>query len=264
MPKTNVDYNKTVIYKIFCDDDNITEIYIGSTTDYTRRKSEHKSSCNNTKRRRYNQKLYKTIRDNGGWENFRMIEIEKYPCNDKREAECREEYWRKNLKAELNSIRCWIDPVCKEEGCKNIATSPTDYCIKHGGGIRCLETDCKSSAIHPTHYCVKHGGGKPCIYKNCETSARNTSGYCVKHGGGKRCLDPDCKSSAIPSSDYCKKHGGGKRCIYIDCDKSAISTTDYCAKHGEQYTCECGSTLSIKGKNRHDKSKKHQKYLDSL
>ena len=26
------------------------------------------------------------MRDNGGWQNWSMIEIEKYPCNDQQEA----------------------------------------------------------------------------------------------------------------------------------------------------------------------------------
>ena len=30
------------------------------------------------------------LRDNGGWDMFKMIEIEKFSCNDKREAERRE------------------------------------------------------------------------------------------------------------------------------------------------------------------------------
>ena len=30
------------------------------------------------------------IKENGGWEMFRMIEVEKYSCADKREAEKRE------------------------------------------------------------------------------------------------------------------------------------------------------------------------------
>ena len=39
------------------------------------------------------------IRDNGGFEMFRMIELEKYPCKDKREAEKRECELIKELKA---------------------------------------------------------------------------------------------------------------------------------------------------------------------
>ena len=37
-----------------------------------------------------------------------MIEVEKYPCNDKREAERRENEVMKELKANMNSKRSYI------------------------------------------------------------------------------------------------------------------------------------------------------------
>ena len=37
-----------------------------------------------------------------------MIQIEEYPCNNKREAECREEYWRVELHAQLNMNRPYV------------------------------------------------------------------------------------------------------------------------------------------------------------
>jgi hypothetical protein len=38
MPKTTIDYSKTVIYKIVCNDLDVKDIYIGSTTEFTKRK----------------------------------------------------------------------------------------------------------------------------------------------------------------------------------------------------------------------------------
>lgn len=102
MPKQNVDYSKTVIYKIVCNDLNVKDIYVGSTTDYTRRKAHHKHNSLNANGNAYNYKLYQFIRNNGGWESFDMIEIEKCPCNDKREAEARERYYYELLNANLN------------------------------------------------------------------------------------------------------------------------------------------------------------------
>jgi len=102
MPKLPTVYSRTVIYKITCLDKNIEYSYVGSTTDFTQRKKLHKSSCNNKNAKTHNLKLYTTIRENGGWLNWTMIQIEEYPCNNKREAECREEYWRVELNAQLN------------------------------------------------------------------------------------------------------------------------------------------------------------------
>jgi len=101
MPLTPVDYSKTVIYKIQHNEDE-TLLYVGSTTDFTRRKSKHKSDCNNINGKSYNYKVYQMIRDNGGWEAFNMIEIEKYPCNDKREAEKRENEIMMEMKCNMN------------------------------------------------------------------------------------------------------------------------------------------------------------------
>jgi len=104
MPLTQIDYSKTIIYKIVSNDLNIKEIYIGSTTDFTRRKHLHKSNCNNINSKKYNIKLYQFIRSNGGWNQFTMIEIEKVNCSDGNEARTRERYWYELLNAKLNSL----------------------------------------------------------------------------------------------------------------------------------------------------------------
>tara|TARA_R110000796_G_scaffold233827_1_gene352420 strand:+ start:72 stop:590 length:519 start_codon:yes stop_codon:yes gene_type:complete len=54
-------------HKLDCDDENI---YIGSTYDLNDRISKHKSSCNNERDTNYNFKIYKYMRDNGGYDNF--------------------------------------------------------------------------------------------------------------------------------------------------------------------------------------------------
>jgi hypothetical protein len=43
------------------------------------------------------------IRENEGWNNWSMIEIEKYPCNDKNKACARERYWYELLNANMNT-----------------------------------------------------------------------------------------------------------------------------------------------------------------
>ena len=115
MPKTKVDYTNTIIYKIVCSNEDIEYIYVGSTTDFTKRKYNHKCSCNNINDKHYNEKKYVEMRNNGGWDNFKMLEVEKYPCNDKREAEAREEEIRVKLKANMNSKRCFVTEEQKKE-----------------------------------------------------------------------------------------------------------------------------------------------------
>ena len=99
-----VNYNKSIIYKICCKDINIKEIYVGSTANELRkRKSKHKSDCNNVNSHSYNLNVYKFIRNNGGFSNWDIVEIEKYNCNDKQELHKRERFYIELLGASLNS-----------------------------------------------------------------------------------------------------------------------------------------------------------------
>lgn len=102
MPRKNIDYSKCVMYKIVCNDFNIKELYVGSTTEFTKRKYKHKHNCSNSKQKEYNFKVYEFIRNNGDWNNWSMIEIEKYSCSDGNEARARERYWIETLEATLN------------------------------------------------------------------------------------------------------------------------------------------------------------------
>jgi hypothetical protein len=96
------DYSNTVIYKIVCNDENIKDVYVGTTTNFKNRKSCHKSNCNNEKRAEYNYNIYKFIRNNNGWDNFSMTLIENFPCNNSLEAHERERYHYDILNCTLN------------------------------------------------------------------------------------------------------------------------------------------------------------------
>lgn len=109
MPRKAIDYSKCVIYKLCCLDPNITDEYIGHTTSFVDRKKNHKKNCNNKNGKYYNLKVYQFIRENGGWENWKMIQIEEYSCNNSREAELREQYWITYLNATLNMIKSFIN-----------------------------------------------------------------------------------------------------------------------------------------------------------
>ena len=99
-----VKYNQSIIYKLCCKDPTIPNIYIGSTTNFTRRKCQHKYSCNNTSGKSFNVYVYNFIRENAGWNNWDMIEIERYEATDKKHLEIRERYWIDKLKPTLNKI----------------------------------------------------------------------------------------------------------------------------------------------------------------
>jgi hypothetical protein len=106
MPKTDVDYSNTIIYKIYCKDKSVNEVYIGHTTNFVQRKYAHKTGCNN-----FNNTLniYNIIRCNGGWDNWDMVEIAKYNCKDATEARIKEQEHYEKFKSSLNSCPPYVD-----------------------------------------------------------------------------------------------------------------------------------------------------------
>tara|TARA_R110000868_G_scaffold27629_1_gene104518 strand:+ start:911 stop:1426 length:516 start_codon:yes stop_codon:yes gene_type:complete len=98
MPKTNIDYAKLVIYKIYCKDTEVDDLYVGRSTNYYMRQNSHKRACNKND----NQYLYTVINTKGGWSNWVIEKIEDYPCLNSIEAGNREQYWINKLQASLN------------------------------------------------------------------------------------------------------------------------------------------------------------------
>ena len=114
MPKIPIDYSNCSIYKIeHIEDESL--IYVGHTTNFKQRKAQHKQRCNNENNKEFNRKLYTMMRENGGFEMFKMIEIEKYKCNDRREADKRENEVMKELKATMNKIRSFVTEEEKKQ-----------------------------------------------------------------------------------------------------------------------------------------------------
>jgi hypothetical protein len=109
MPKVEIDYSNTIIYKITCNDSNISDKYVGHTTNFVQRKHSHKNNCYNQNSQCYKLKLYETIRQNGGWSNWKMEIINFFNCKDHYEARIKEQEYFELLNANLNSI----DPVPK-------------------------------------------------------------------------------------------------------------------------------------------------------
>lgn len=96
-------YANSSVYKLLKQDDyDNKNIYIGSTTNFKVRKNNHKTCCNNDNAKSYNLKVYQFIRDNGGWTEWTMIQLEAFPCETKKELQNRERYWIEQLKPVLN------------------------------------------------------------------------------------------------------------------------------------------------------------------
>ena len=100
------DYAKTIIYKLI-NYDYPDLVYVGSTTNFTKRKQGHKERCLNEKSKKHNLKLYVSIREYGNWDNWSMIKICDYPCENRREAEQEEDKYMLELKANMNMVRAF-------------------------------------------------------------------------------------------------------------------------------------------------------------
>ena len=114
-----------IVYKLCCDDTDL--FYIGSTRNMVQRKKTHKNCCNNQNSPAYNQKKYETIREFGGWNEWRITPLELMENSTKLEAEMREEQLRVQLKAMLNSMKASRGDITREEYQKKYYQENKEY-----------------------------------------------------------------------------------------------------------------------------------------
>ena len=113
--KINWETDAISFYKFVCQDEEITSCYVGHTANFRQRKNNHKSCCNNPNTTNYNLQLYQTIRENGGWGNWKMIEISNEICKSARDAERIEQIYINELKAGINMRRAFITEEQQEK-----------------------------------------------------------------------------------------------------------------------------------------------------
>jgi hypothetical protein len=117
MPRTAIDYSNTIFYKIVCRDPEITDFYVGHTTNFVKRKYVHKHTCINVNSTGYNYIVYQFIRENGGWGNWDMIMIETCECENSIDACKKERQWIEELKPTLNKYRAYISADERKAQC---------------------------------------------------------------------------------------------------------------------------------------------------
>ena len=88
------------VYKLYCD--NVDGFYIGSSFNMIKRKSTHKSNYNNIKRKEYNYKVYKYIRENKGFDNWKFEILVEKEFENKTALRIKEKECIKLLKPTLN------------------------------------------------------------------------------------------------------------------------------------------------------------------
>jgi hypothetical protein len=91
-------------YKIESKDKSILDCYVGSTSNFPKRKKKHNLRCyDNTDRSNY--QVYKFIRENNGFENFEFIILEELECETNEERYFKERELIKLHNANLNVIK---------------------------------------------------------------------------------------------------------------------------------------------------------------
>jgi len=196
MPKIDIDYSNTIFYKIFCKDPAIKGLYVGLTTNFVQRRHTHKQSCKNEKAMNHNCKLYNTIRNSGGWDNWQMEIIAFHNCADSYEARKKEQEYFEKLGATLNSIDPFPKPKIKDSAAKIVTEKPQLFCEqckvyfshwkardvhnhtkKHNKMVEIYShsTTENSPKIHPKFKCEK------CHYICCKKGDFNKHLHSIKH-----------------------------------------------------------------------------------
>ncbi len=199
MPKLPIDYSKALIYKIVCKDLNIKDCYVGSTTDFRKRKTNHKADCNNANGKNYNFNVYKFIRENGGWDNWTIVLIENYPCENKLELLKRERELTEQLNGNLNSVR--------NQGIKK-------------------QLGEQYSKIKSAQYYIA----------NIDKIKEKKRKYCEKNADK---IKETKRKYRVENADKIKQH------------------------KSQKHICGCGSEYSLCHKLRHERTQKHQDYINN-
>ena len=109
-------------YKLVCKTDE-TIYYIGSTSNIKERSKTHRDIYNNPNNRSYNAKPYKIIRANGGFDNFKFINLGNIKNVTKNEAHHTEQAFINLFKPNMNTRNSYLTDKEKKEQQKEQGTN---------------------------------------------------------------------------------------------------------------------------------------------
>ena len=270
MPSKPIDYTNTYFYKIVCKDTSITDCYVGHTTDSTKRKSQHKSKCNDEKDRHFNIYLYQFIRENGGWENWDMTNIETRSCKDSLEAKSIEREFVEKLKATLNirrpfrkseeraeSKKIWRDnnPEYNKQYYQDHKEEHNAYSKKYRE-----EHPEEIKEMKKKHYDESKEAiltkQKERYEENKEVILERNKKWRDEHQEEQKEYHKNYRESNKEKVAETKK-----KCYENKKEEYLQKKRDYYQNKKEKHLCQCGSMVSEFEKSRHLKSQKHQAYL---
>jgi hypothetical protein len=229
MPKSEIDYTNVYIYKLCCRDISIKDIYVGHTTNFEQRKSQHKKSCE----KNHKTRVYKFIRENGGWENWTMILIEKKSFNNKIEACAKERYWIEALEAKLNCNNPIATKEEKEQQKKDWYEENKEIILQ------------KTKEHYEENKDKKIEYQKEYSKENKEQITKYQKEYRVKN---KDKLAEQKKEYRV----YHKDEASKSQKEWRELNKDKIKE-----KNSEIIICSCGGQYTFNNKNRHFQTQKH-------
>ena len=121
-----LEINDYTFYKITNINGDVDLNYVGSTSNMKQRRRAHKSDCYNVNTKRHHLKLYETIRQHNGFDEFKFIELGYAKQITLYEAHIIEEEYRLNLMSNLNTNRCMLTREVRLE------TAKRDYHLDKG------------------------------------------------------------------------------------------------------------------------------------
>ena len=236
-----VNYNNTVIYMIYKPDSDLNT-YVGHTTNFKKRVTNHRTRYNGKDFPYCNLQLYDYMRENGQFDEWTFEIITEYPCNSKREAEKKEQHFIDLFKSELNSMKAYTsseDANIRSKKYRKV------YYDNHTEEI--LSKNKKYRDVHKDEIAIT----KKNYYEN------NKEEILSKH---KKYYEIHKEEIAITQKKYNEIHKEeilSKMKIYRDTHKEEINK-----KKKERIKCEICGCFSVRSSiARHKKSVKCQSFI---
>ena len=227
---------------IVCKDLSVDYVYVGQTTNLFNRRSTHKSRCNNEKDKKYHYPVYQKIRENGGWENFVVVEIEKFPCKDYNEAASRERFFIEQFSLQNNTLN-------------KVIPTRTDKEWRNDNIDRLLE---KEKIYRDNTKQIRSDKMKIYYQENKDSKLEKRRIYYNNHKeieSEKAKIKVKCECGSEVQKGDIAKHRRTKKHIEI------MGNIEYKI---ERVTCECGSEVAKKQLTCHKKTKKHINLMENL
>jgi hypothetical protein len=242
MPKNFI--NDYIFYKIVCLNDDISLCYVGATANWKQRQKKHKGACNNENNKEYNQKKYEIIRANGGWSNFKMVQIGTREQLTKRESEQVEEEYRVELKANMNMKRCYITEEQKKEHRKQ---RNKEYNENNKQALTEYKKEYRENNKEKIKE-YRENNKEDLLKKKREYDLKNREKNKEYYENNKEKINEQKKEYRKKNKEYFKEK---------DKKKYENNKEQILEKAKEKVTCECGCEVTKTHLPRHKRTNKH-------